>query len=66
MEDSRYFHRVFPSMAQTSAGAPQAELLRLSSPAFNPPPPKGQRVPAAQVLLEEEMRQAAGNRRKRR
>ncbi|MDA8395946.1 MAG: hypothetical protein M0T72_12075 [Candidatus Dormibacteraeota bacterium] len=66
MEDSRYYHRVFPSLPQTSAAAPQGELLRPAAPGFNPPAPKGQRVPAAQLLLEEEMRQAAGSRRKRR
>lgn len=66
MEDSRYYHRVFPSLPQSSAAAPQGELLRPVAPGFTPPAPNGQRIPAAQLLLEEEMRQAGGRPRKRR
>ena len=66
MEDSRYYHRVFPSLPQTSPGASNGELLRPLAPAFTLRSPHGQRIPAAQLLLEQEMAQAQGRHRKRR
>ena len=66
MEDSRYYHRIFPSLAQSSPGASNGELLRPVAPAFTLSPPRGQRIPVAQLLLEQEMAQASGRRRKRR
>jgi hypothetical protein len=41
-------------------------MLRSEAPAFVLSPPRGQRISPAQLLLEQEMQQAQGRRRKRR
>jgi hypothetical protein len=41
-------------------------MLRGASPSLSLRQPRGQRIPAAQLVMEEEMRQAQGKTRKRR
>ena len=53
-------HRIFPPLREQRMMAENHPMLRPLSPAFNPPPPRGQRIPPAQLVLLEEMRQAQG------
>ncbi len=58
-------HRVLPSLTAQTMEAENHPMLRGTAPAFRLRPPRGQRVSAAQLVLEQEMRQAEGRRRKR-
>ncbi|MDA8331425.1 MAG: hypothetical protein M0027_09530 [Candidatus Dormibacteraeota bacterium] len=63
---SSYPYRVFPSLPQQRMDAENHAMLRGPSPALSLRQPRGQRIPAAQRVMEEEMRQAQGKTRKRR
>ena len=59
-------HRLLPPLGQLTMQAENHPMLRSEAPAFVLSPPRGQRISPAQLLLEQEMRQAQGKRRKRR
>ncbi|MDA8329922.1 MAG: hypothetical protein M0027_01685 [Candidatus Dormibacteraeota bacterium] len=61
-----YPYRVFPSLPQQRMAAENNPMLRGASPSLSLRQPRGQRIPAAQLVMEEEMRQAQGKTRKRR
>ena len=61
-----YPHRIFASLPQQRMAAENHAMLRGASPALSLREPRGQRIPAAQLIMEEEMRQAQGKTRKRR
>ena len=63
---SSYPYRIFPSLPQQRMEAENHAMLRGVTPALSLREPRGQRIPAAQLLMEEEMRQAQGKTRKRR
>ena len=59
-------HRLLPSLPAQTMRAENHPMLRSEAPAFVLSPPRGQRISPAQLLLEQEMQQAQGRRRKRR
>ena len=59
-------HRVLPSLGEQRMEAENHPMLRAPSPDLRLRAPRGQRVPAAQLVLEQEMRQAQGRRGRRR
>ena len=61
-----YPYRIFPSLPQQRMMAENNPMLRGATPALSLRQPRGQRVPAAQLVMEEEMRQAQGKTWKRR
>ncbi|MDA8329815.1 MAG: hypothetical protein M0027_01125 [Candidatus Dormibacteraeota bacterium] len=61
-----YPFRIFPSLPQQRMAAENNPMLRGTSPSLSLRQPRGQRIPAAQRVMEEEMRQAQGKTRKRR
>ena len=63
---SSYPYRIFPSLSQQRMMAENNPMLRGAAPALSLRQPRGQRIPAAQLLMEEELRQAQGKTRKRR
>lgn len=59
-------HRLLPPLGRLTMQAENHPMLRAASPQLTLRPPQGQRVSPAQLVLEQEMRQAQGKRRKRR
>ena len=59
-------HRLLPPLRSQTMRAENHPMLRSEAPAFVLSPPRGQRISPAQLLLEQEMQQAQGRRRKRR
>ena len=59
-------HRLLPPLRSQTMRAENHPMLRSEAPGFVLRPPRGQRISPAQLLLEQEMQQAQGRRRKRR
>lgn len=60
MSQHHYPYRIFPSLPTQTMQAENNPMLRTAAPPLSLRQPRGQRVPAAQLVMEEEMRQAQG------